>query len=134
MPAWAWGFPAYHQALFLFLQCSRPVVTYDPMDEVQIAEINSQVRRYLEGTLEEIDVRSPLWGCCAQLAWGSQALSRPHPVCMLLIETWHQVGTVAGGSAGPLVSGSFWPPWSQLPYLGFRGFGLYGAAMRYRRS
>lgn len=29
------------------------------MDEIQIAEINSQVRRYLEGTLEEIDVRSP---------------------------------------------------------------------------
>nr|XP_013015660.1 kinesin-like protein KIF9 isoform X3 [Cavia porcellus] len=38
--------------------CSRPVVTYDPMDEVQIAEINSQVRRYLEGTLEEIDIIS----------------------------------------------------------------------------
>ncbi|XP_023556421.1 kinesin-like protein KIF9 isoform X2 [Octodon degus] len=35
---------------------NRPLVTYDPMDEVQIAEINSQVRRYLEGTLEEIDI------------------------------------------------------------------------------
>uniref|UniRef100_A0A8C2VY47 Kinesin-like protein n=1 Tax=Chinchilla lanigera TaxID=34839 RepID=A0A8C2VY47_CHILA len=35
---------------------NRPMVTYDPMDEVQIAEINSQVRRYLEGTLEEIDI------------------------------------------------------------------------------
>lgn len=29
------------------------------MDEVQIAEIHSQVRRYLDGTLEEIDVSRP---------------------------------------------------------------------------
>ncbi|XP_047388306.1 kinesin-like protein KIF9 isoform X1 [Sciurus carolinensis] len=35
---------------------NRTLVTYDPMDEVQIAEINSQVRRYLEGTLDEIDI------------------------------------------------------------------------------
>ncbi|XP_075403360.1 kinesin-like protein KIF9 isoform X2 [Tenrec ecaudatus] len=35
---------------------NRTLVTYDPMDETQIAEINSQVRRYLEGTLEEIDI------------------------------------------------------------------------------
>ncbi|XP_032153857.1 kinesin-like protein KIF9 isoform X1 [Sapajus apella] len=35
---------------------SRTFVTYDPMDEIQIAEINSQVRRYLEGTLDEIDI------------------------------------------------------------------------------
>ncbi|XP_010622630.1 kinesin-like protein KIF9 isoform X2 [Fukomys damarensis] len=35
---------------------NRPLVTYDPMDEIQIAEINSQVRRYLEGTLDEIDI------------------------------------------------------------------------------
>uniref|UniRef100_F7CLD1 Kinesin-like protein n=1 Tax=Callithrix jacchus TaxID=9483 RepID=F7CLD1_CALJA len=38
---------------------NRTFVTYDPMDEIQIAEINSQVRRYLEGTLDEIDVRNP---------------------------------------------------------------------------
>ncbi|XP_054990870.1 kinesin-like protein KIF9 isoform X5 [Sorex araneus] len=37
---------------------NRTLVSYDPMDEIQIAEINSQVRRYLEGTLEEIDVIS----------------------------------------------------------------------------
>ncbi|XP_049633293.1 kinesin-like protein KIF9 [Suncus etruscus] len=37
---------------------NRTLVNYDPMDEIQIAEINSQVRRYLEGTLEEIDVIS----------------------------------------------------------------------------
>ncbi|XP_029418115.1 kinesin-like protein KIF9 isoform X7 [Nannospalax galili] len=36
--------------------CNRTLVTYDPMDEIQIAEINSQVRRYLEGTLDEIDI------------------------------------------------------------------------------
>ncbi|KAB0377840.1 hypothetical protein FD755_009418 [Muntiacus reevesi] len=35
---------------------NRTLVNYDPMDESQIAEINSQVRRYLEGTLEEIDI------------------------------------------------------------------------------
>ncbi|XP_076985607.1 kinesin-like protein KIF9 isoform X4 [Tamandua tetradactyla] len=35
---------------------NRTLVTYDPMDEIQIAEINSQVRRYLEGTLDEIDI------------------------------------------------------------------------------
>ncbi|XP_073915831.1 kinesin-like protein KIF9 isoform X4 [Castor canadensis] len=35
---------------------NRTFVTYDPMDEIQIAEINSQVRRYLDGTLDEIDI------------------------------------------------------------------------------
>lgn len=40
-------------------KANRTLVNYDPMDEIQIAEINSQVRRYLEGTLDEIDVRSP---------------------------------------------------------------------------
>nr|XP_044992320.1 kinesin-like protein KIF9 isoform X3 [Jaculus jaculus]XP_044992321.1 kinesin-like protein KIF9 isoform X3 [Jaculus jaculus] len=35
---------------------NRTLVTYDPMDETQIAEINSQVRRYLDGTLDEIDI------------------------------------------------------------------------------
>ncbi|XP_037705587.1 kinesin-like protein KIF9 isoform X3 [Choloepus didactylus] len=56
---------------------NRTLVTYDPMDEAQIAQINSQVRRYLEGTLDEIDVRSPPWDCQAQLIWVS--LSRAHP-------------------------------------------------------
>ncbi|KAM4821142.1 kinesin-like protein KIF9 isoform 2-T3 [Thomomys bottae] len=35
---------------------NRTLVTYDPMDEIQISEINSQVRRYLDGTLDEIDI------------------------------------------------------------------------------
>ncbi|XP_070349047.1 kinesin-like protein KIF9 isoform X3 [Equus asinus] len=35
---------------------NRSLVNYNPMDEIQIAEINSQVRRYLEGTLDEIDI------------------------------------------------------------------------------
>ncbi|XP_036986176.2 kinesin-like protein KIF9 isoform X2 [Artibeus jamaicensis] len=35
---------------------NRPLVNYDALDEIQIAEINSQVRRYLEGTLDEIDI------------------------------------------------------------------------------
>ncbi|KAM5293319.1 kinesin-like protein KIF9 isoform 3-T3 [Ctenodactylus gundi] len=37
---------------------SRPFATYDTMDEIQMAEINSQVRRFLEGTLSEIDIIS----------------------------------------------------------------------------
>ncbi|KAF6099652.1 kinesin family member 9 [Phyllostomus discolor] len=35
---------------------NRSLVNYDALDEIQIAEINSQVRRYLEGTLDEIDI------------------------------------------------------------------------------
>ncbi|XP_027989659.1 kinesin-like protein KIF9 [Eptesicus fuscus] len=35
---------------------NRSHVNYDPMDEIQIAEIHSQVRRYLDGALDEIDV------------------------------------------------------------------------------
>uniref|UniRef100_A0A8D0H4H6 Kinesin-like protein n=1 Tax=Sphenodon punctatus TaxID=8508 RepID=A0A8D0H4H6_SPHPU len=41
---------------FLLRILNRPLVTYDPMNEVQIAEINSQVRRYLEGAVDEIDI------------------------------------------------------------------------------
>ncbi|XP_068415595.1 kinesin-like protein KIF9 isoform X2 [Eschrichtius robustus] len=37
-------------------EANRTLVNYDPMDEIQIAEINSQVQRYLEGTLDEIDI------------------------------------------------------------------------------
>ncbi|XP_066101921.1 kinesin-like protein KIF9 isoform X3 [Saccopteryx bilineata] len=35
---------------------NRSLVNYDPMDENQIAEIHSQVRRFLDGTLDEIDI------------------------------------------------------------------------------
>ncbi|XP_067386554.1 kinesin-like protein KIF9 isoform X2 [Emydura macquarii macquarii] len=35
---------------------NRSLVTYDPLNEIQIAEINSQVRRYLEGAIEDIDI------------------------------------------------------------------------------
>lgn len=52
-------------------------MTYDPMDEIQIAEINSQVRRYLEGTLDEIDVRTTM------LAWPPPlTVLDTIPVCM----------------------------------------------------
>ncbi|XP_039224681.1 kinesin-like protein KIF9 isoform X2 [Crotalus tigris] len=37
---------------------NRPPVTYEPMNEIQIAEINSQVRRFLEGTIDELDITS----------------------------------------------------------------------------
>ncbi|XP_074842450.1 kinesin-like protein KIF9 [Carettochelys insculpta] len=35
---------------------NRSHVTYDPLNETQIAEINSQVRRYLEGAIDDIDI------------------------------------------------------------------------------
>ncbi|XP_042330465.1 kinesin-like protein KIF9 [Sceloporus undulatus] len=37
---------------------NRPPVSYEPLNEIQIAEINSQVRRYLEGTIDELDIVS----------------------------------------------------------------------------
>uniref|UniRef100_A0A8C3HPD3 Kinesin-like protein n=1 Tax=Chrysemys picta bellii TaxID=8478 RepID=A0A8C3HPD3_CHRPI len=35
---------------------NRSLVNYDPLNEIQIAEINSQVRRYLEGATDDIDI------------------------------------------------------------------------------
>ncbi|XP_050798452.1 kinesin-like protein KIF9 isoform X3 [Gopherus flavomarginatus] len=35
---------------------NRCLVNYDPLNEIQIAEINSQVRRYLEGATDDIDI------------------------------------------------------------------------------
>ncbi|XP_054479156.1 kinesin-like protein KIF9 [Anoplopoma fimbria] len=37
---------------------SRPSITYEPLSEAQLAEIHSQVQRYLEGSLEEISIVS----------------------------------------------------------------------------
>ncbi|XP_053117082.1 kinesin-like protein KIF9 isoform X2 [Hemicordylus capensis] len=37
---------------------NRPPVTYEPLNEIQVAEINSQVRRFLEGTIDELDIVS----------------------------------------------------------------------------
>nr|XP_020633237.1 kinesin-like protein KIF9 isoform X1 [Pogona vitticeps]XP_020633238.1 kinesin-like protein KIF9 isoform X1 [Pogona vitticeps]XP_020633239.1 kinesin-like protein KIF9 isoform X1 [Pogona vitticeps] len=37
---------------------NRPLVSYEPLNEIQIAEINSQVRRYLEGAIDELDIMS----------------------------------------------------------------------------
>ncbi|XP_054847669.1 kinesin-like protein KIF9 [Eublepharis macularius] len=37
---------------------NRPPVTYEPLNEIQVAEINSQVRRFLEGTIDEFDIVS----------------------------------------------------------------------------
>ncbi|KAG8138617.1 hypothetical protein E2320_001432 [Naja naja] len=34
---------------------NRPTVTYEPLNDIQITEINSQVRRFLEGTIDELD-------------------------------------------------------------------------------
>lgn len=33
-------------------------MTYDPLTDVQIAEIKSQVHKYLQGAIDEIDVSS----------------------------------------------------------------------------
>ncbi|XP_026545401.1 kinesin-like protein KIF9 [Notechis scutatus] len=37
---------------------NRPPVTYEPLNDIQITEINSQVRRFLEGTIDELDITS----------------------------------------------------------------------------
>ncbi|XP_062813853.1 kinesin-like protein KIF9 isoform X2 [Anolis carolinensis] len=37
---------------------NRPPVSYEPLNEIQIGEIHSQVRRYLEGTIDELDIVS----------------------------------------------------------------------------
>lgn len=62
-------------------KANRTLVNYDPMDEIQIAEINSQVRRYLEGTLDEIDVRSISLGPPCPVAWASISWAYPHMCC-----------------------------------------------------
>ncbi|XP_056219631.1 kinesin-like protein KIF9 isoform X2 [Seriola aureovittata] len=36
----------------------RPSITYEPLSEAQLAEINSQVQRYLDGSLKEISITS----------------------------------------------------------------------------
>lgn len=35
---------------------NRSLVTYDPLTDIQIAEINSQVHKYLKGAIDEIDI------------------------------------------------------------------------------
>ncbi|NXR03804.1 KIF9 protein, partial [Sagittarius serpentarius] len=35
---------------------NRSLVTYDPLTDIQIAEIKSQVHKYLKGTIDEIDI------------------------------------------------------------------------------
>ena len=42
--------------LFLLFQTNRTQVQYDPLSEQQKYEIKQQVRRYVEGGLDEIDV------------------------------------------------------------------------------
>lgn len=37
-------------------QVRRPSITYEPLSEAQLADINSQVQRYLDGSLKEISV------------------------------------------------------------------------------
>ncbi|XP_034985587.1 kinesin-like protein KIF9 isoform X2 [Zootoca vivipara] len=37
---------------------NRPPVSYEPLNEIQVAEISSQVRRYLDGTIDELDILS----------------------------------------------------------------------------
>uniref|UniRef100_A0A673CUC8 Kinesin motor domain-containing protein n=1 Tax=Sphaeramia orbicularis TaxID=375764 RepID=A0A673CUC8_9TELE len=39
-------------------QADRPHITYAPLSEAQMADIHSQVHRYLDGSLKEIDVRA----------------------------------------------------------------------------
>ena len=43
----------------LLFQTNRTQVQYDPLSEQQKYEIKQQVRRYVEGGLDEIDVSRP---------------------------------------------------------------------------
>lgn len=45
-----------HWYLFYYFQTNRSHITYDTLSEQQRYEIRQQVRRYLEGHLDEIDV------------------------------------------------------------------------------
>lgn len=44
--------------IHLFSQANRALVTYDPLTDVQIAEIKSQIHKYLQGAIDEIEVNS----------------------------------------------------------------------------
>lgn len=44
--------------IHLFSQANRSLVTYDPLTDVQIAEIKSQIHKYLQGAIDEIEVNS----------------------------------------------------------------------------
>lgn len=35
---------------------NRSLVTYDPLTDVQVAEIKSQIHKYLQGDIDEIDI------------------------------------------------------------------------------
>ncbi|XP_048366841.1 kinesin-like protein KIF9 [Sphaerodactylus townsendi] len=37
---------------------NRPPITYEPLNEIQVAEINSHVRRFLEGSIDELEIMS----------------------------------------------------------------------------
>ncbi|KAJ6655097.1 hypothetical protein lerEdw1_006001 [Lerista edwardsae] len=37
---------------------NRPPVSYEPLNDIQVLEINSQVRRFLEGTIDDLDIVS----------------------------------------------------------------------------
>jgi len=51
--------PAYsvYKTLLYTLQTNRSMIAYDPLSEQQKYEIRQQVRRYIGGQLDEIDVR-----------------------------------------------------------------------------
>lgn len=80
------------------------------MDETQIADINSQVRRYLEGTLDEIDVSKP-----SSAPPCPTNLGLPVPSIPRLVLCWPWNLTPSGcsehgvGAGGPLASESFQP-------------------------
>lgn len=38
------------------LQANRSQVSYEPLSDTQLLEVNNQVRRYLDGSLDEIDI------------------------------------------------------------------------------
>lgn len=50
-------YPIYiDKSLTAFLQTNRSMVSYDPLSEQKRYEIRQQVRKFLEGSINEIDV------------------------------------------------------------------------------
>lgn len=91
-------------------KANRSLVNYDALDEIQIAEINSQVRRYLEGTLDEIDVRSPSSGPPCPANQGFSDLGTPqHVLCWPWNLTLSGCNGCRVGGGGPLASESLQP-------------------------
>lgn len=54
----SWHILEFKYLSFTFQQVNRPNIPYEPLSEAQLAEVDSEVQRYLDGSLKEISVRT----------------------------------------------------------------------------